>query len=194
MKQLRPTVNGADHNYGNQTAPLELVEYGDYECPYCSLAYPIIKDIQQQVGVDLNFVFRNFPLSKIHPHAFSAAVATEAAGLQDKFWEMHDIIFENQKALSTEDLFHYAGVIGLNQDRFEKDIQQKALYEKVENDFDSGIRSGVNRTPTFFINEEKFDGDWSSGELLQYLKNQLIRKPISRMKPSGSHITNHNNS
>jgi protein-disulfide isomerase len=97
MKQLTPLVNSNDHIIGNPGASLELAEYGDYECPYCGRAYPIVKDIQQQLGRDIKFVFRNFPLSNIHPHAFLAAVATETADLQGKFWEMHDIIFENQK-------------------------------------------------------------------------------------------------
>src|SRR5215467_13022909 len=98
MKLLTPAVNSNDHIEGDPNAQIELVEYGDYECPYCGRAYPIVKDIQQALGKELKFVFRNFPLSKIHAHSFAASVATEAAGLQNKFWEMHDIIFENQKA------------------------------------------------------------------------------------------------
>src|SRR5918993_671160 len=105
MTHLTPAVDNSDHSYGNPYAPIVVVEYGDYECPYCGKAYPIIKDIQQRLGNDLKFVFRNFPLAKIHPNAFSAAVATEAAGLQNKFWEMHDLVFENQKTLDSENLF-----------------------------------------------------------------------------------------
>ena len=173
MKQLTPSVNSVDHILGNPIAPLELVEYGDYSCPYCGRAYPIVKEIQQQLGSDIKFVFRNFPLSKIHPHAFSAAVATEAAGLQGKFWEMHDIIFENQQALDAEHIFLLADQLGFDMERFKNDIQQKSLIEKVEKDFESGIRSGVNRTPTFFINGIKFDGDWTDNHLLEYLKSIL---------------------
>src|ERR1700754_983339 len=105
MTQLILAVNSNDHVAGNPSAPIELVEYGDYECPYCGRAYPIVKNIKQQLGDGLKFVFRNFPLSKIHPHAFPAAVATEAAGLQGKFWEMHDIIFENQGTLDEDHIF-----------------------------------------------------------------------------------------
>lgn len=176
MNQLKPPVNGNDHIAGDITAPLELVEYGDYECPYCGRAYPIVKDIQQQLGRDIKFIFRNFPLSNMHPHAFSAAVATEAAGLQGKFWEMHDVIFENQKNLDAENIFRLAEAIGLNTERFKTDMQQKALIDKVEKDFESGIKSGVNRTPTFFVNRRKYDDNWSNQELLHYLKNLAIEQ------------------
>jgi len=125
------------------------------------------------LGTELKFVFRNFPLRKIHPNAFMASIATEAAGLQDKFWEMHDIIFENQKTLDPENIFLFAGSLGLDTERFKDDIQQRSLIDKVEKDFESGIRSGVNRTPTFFINGKKYDGDWNEGQLLQYLKSLI---------------------
>lgn len=118
MTQLIPVVNSNDHIFGNPTAQLELVEYGDYECPFCGQAYPIIKSIHQELGSDLKFVFRNFPLSKIHPHALSAAIATEAAGFQGKFWEMHDLIFENQETLEGEDIVRFAQAIGLDLKRF----------------------------------------------------------------------------
>lgn len=178
MIQLIPAVNSQDHIYGNVQASFELVEYGDYECPYCGAAYPIVKNIQQKFGRHLKFVFRNFPLSKIHPHAFSAAVATEAAGLQGKFWEMHDVVFENQKILGEENILRLAETIGLIPERFKVDLQQKALVEKVEKDFESGLRSGVNKTPTFFINGEKYEGAWVDGQLLQYLEAQLEVIPI----------------
>jgi protein-disulfide isomerase len=170
MTDLTPAVNSNDHIYGNTSAPIELVEYGDYECPYCGRAYPIVKNIQQVLGPDLKFVFRNFPLRKIHPHAYPAAVATEAAGLQGKFWEMHDLIFENQKTLSNENILRLADSLGLDTERFRNDIQQESLMNKVRKDFESGMRSGVNRTPTFFINEEKYLYDWEEGGLLTHLQ------------------------
>jgi protein-disulfide isomerase len=173
MIQLTPAVNRQDHIYGNFQVPFELVEYGDYECPYCGAAYPIVKNIQQKLERHLKFVFRNFPLSKIHPHAFSAAVATEAAALQGKFWEMHDVVFENQKTLGEENILRLAETIGLMPERFKIDLQQKALAEKVEKDFESGLRSGVNKTPTFFINGQIYEGSWTDGQLLQYLETQL---------------------
>ncbi len=179
MIDLIPAVNSNDHIYGNLHAPLELVEYGDYECPFCGQAYPIVKSIQEKLGWDLKFIFRNFPLRKIHPHAYPAAVATEAAALQGKFWEMHDIIFENQKTLEPENILSFANNIGLDVNRFEMDIANEDLYLKAKRDFESGMKSGVNRTPTFFVNGRKFNGDWSKGQLLRYLECELAWIAVS---------------
>lgn len=179
MIHLIPAVNSNDHFAGNPNAPLELVEYGDYECPFCGRAYPIVKSIQERFGEDLNFVFRNFPLRKIHPNAYPAAVATEAAARQGKFWEMHDIIFENQKALEPANILEYAQSIGLDSDRFQKDILDESLYLKARKDFESGMKSGVNRTPTFFVNGRKFNGDWAKGELVRYLECELAWIAVS---------------
>ena len=173
MTALKPPVNSKDHIDGKNGASLELVEYGDYQCPHCGRAYPIIKNLQRSLGPDLKFVFRNFPLSEIHPDAFNAAVAAEAAGLQQKFWDMHDIIFENQHQLDFESLFLYAKTIGLDLERFKNDIQKNELITKVEQDFESGIRSGVNGTPSFFINGKKYNGDWEEHVFREYLKSQL---------------------
>ena len=180
MIQLKPAVNGNDHIWGNSNAPLELVEYGDFQCEHCGYAYPIIKNIQRKLGTNLKFVFRNFPLSEIHQNAVNAALATEAAGLQDKFWEMFDIIFENQNALDDESIFSYAQKIGLDLKRFKNDIQKTELVSKVEQDFESGLRSGVNGTPTFFINGKKYNGDWEEHVLFQYLKSQMTGASISQ--------------
>jgi protein-disulfide isomerase len=179
MIDLTPAVNSTDHIYGNIHAPLELVEYGDYECPFCGRAYPIVKSIQEKLGPDMKFVFRNFPLRKIHPNAYPAAVATEAAALQGKFWEMHDIIFENQKTLEPENILFFANSLGLDIERFQKDILDESLFLKARKDFESGMRSGVNRTPTFFVNGKKFNGDWSENQLLQYLKCELAWIAVS---------------
>ena len=171
--QLKPVVSSNDHIQGNASAALELVEYGDYQCPFCGAAYPIIKNIQRKLGNDLKFVFRNFPLAEMHPNAFLAAVAAEAAGLQKKFWKMHDIIYENQQALTWDDLFAYAKAIGLDLDRFKKDISKQEVVDKVENDFESGVRSGVNGTPSFYINGKKYNGDYEEKIFTRYLKSLL---------------------
>jgi len=155
---LKPPVNEKDHTEGSDLATIELVEYGDYQCPHCGAAYPVIKKIQKTFGEQIRFVFRNFPLSEIHPFAMAAAVATEAAALQDKFWEMHDIIFEHQQMLNEAGLLKMAGSAGLEMEKFKKDLQRADLQQKVEADFESGVRSGVNGTPSFFINANKFDG------------------------------------
>lgn len=125
------------------------------------------------MGKDLKFVFRNFPLSEMHPQAFMAAVATEAAAKQDAFWPMHDIIFEHQDRMDIESIVGYAKHLGLDEKQFIKDLQDKAMSDKVESDFESGVRSGVNGTPTFFINGKRFDGDWDEPYLLAALKEAL---------------------
>lgn len=172
---LQPKVSDRDHIDGNSDAVLELLEYGDYQCPYCGRAYPIVKKIQETLGDQLKFVFRNFPLTKIHPLAKPASVATEAAGLQGKFWEMHDVIFENQKRLYNRALLEYAQIIGLQQEKFEADLDNPELIEKVESDFESGLRSGVNATPTFFINGEKYTGSWEGDNLERFLRTVLAQ-------------------
>ena len=170
---LRTPVNETDYLFGPSNAPIELVEYGDYQCPYCGRAYPIVKDLLQQVGHHVKFVFRNFPLVKIHPQARMAALAAEAAGLQNKYWEMHDIIYENQIRLHHTALLEYATSIGLQMDQFTADMELSALATKVDSHFYSGMRSGVNATPTFFINGEKYTGSWENDDLLQYLKSSF---------------------
>ncbi|MEI9946262.1 MAG: DsbA family protein [Chitinophagaceae bacterium] len=167
---LRPPVSGKDHIEGNEKAMIELVEYGDYQCPHCGKAYPIVKKLQQLLGDQLKFVFRNFPLVKIHEAAMIAAAATEAAALQGKYWEMHDIIFENQEFLDPDSIFDYAGRVGLDMKKFEEDMERRELMEKVETDFESGIYSGVNATPTFFINGEKYNNGWEADRMFDFIK------------------------
>jgi len=169
-QKLRPPVSEKDHIQGPAGAPVELVEYGDYQCPHCGRAYPIIKRIQQELGDSLKFVFRNFPLSEAHPQAFMAAIAAEAAAKQNAYWEMHDLIFENQQSLSDEPFLGFAQQLGLDTAQFEKDLADEALSARVEADFDSGIRSGVNGTPSFFINGLRYDDSWEEQKLLARLK------------------------
>ena len=167
---LRPPVSNTDHIEGNVDAPIELVEYGDYQCPHCGRAYPIIKALQKEFGDRLKFVFRNFPLRKIHPEAEMAAIAAEAAALQGKYFEMHDIIFENQDALSEEVFPEFARAIDLDQKKFITDLSREDLKTRVESDFESGIRSGVNATPTFFINGEKYTRGWEGKQLEEFIR------------------------
>jgi protein-disulfide isomerase len=169
-QKLRPPVSDKDHIQGPAGAPIELVEYGDYQCPHCGRAYPIIKRIQQELGESLKFTFRNFPLSEAHPQAFEAAVAAEAAGKQNAYWEMHDLIFENQQLLSELPFVSFAQQLKLDTAQFKQDLADEALSAKVEADFDSGIRSGVNGTPSFFINGLRYDDSWEEKKLLTQLK------------------------
>jgi len=164
MTEETPTlslpVTAEDHAQGPATAPVTLVEYGDFECPYCGRAHPIVKAIQERFGDELRFVFRNFPLSQVHPHAVHAAEAAEAADAQNAFWPMHDYLFEHQRALADEDLIRYAGDLGLDVDHFTTDLTDAVYEEKVRAHFMSGVRSGVNGTPTFFINGARHDDSY----------------------------------
>lgn len=152
MSKLKPAVNAADHHRGNINAAITLVEYGDFQCPYCRRAHPLIDRLLSEWGNDIHFVFRNFPLREIHRHAFAAAVAAEAAGQQGKFWEMHDLIFDNQDKINSSFLLSLAEEINLDLDQFTTDSTSKDIQNKIEADFESGIRSGVNGTPSFFLN------------------------------------------
>jgi len=147
-----------------------LVEYGDYECPYCGAAYPIIKEVQARLGERLRFVFRNFPISTSHPHAEQAAEAAEAAGVQRLFWEMHDLLYENQRRLHDEDLRGYAEKLGLDVDRFTRELAEHVHAARVHEDFMSGVRSGVNGTPTFYINGSRYDDSYDVETLLAALQ------------------------
>jgi protein-disulfide isomerase len=163
-------VGETDHAQGPADAPVTLVEYGDYECPYCGRAYPVVKQLQEKLGPTLRFVFRNFPLNTIHEHAGVAAQAAEAAGGQGKFWEMHDILYEHQQELAEADLNSYALKIGLEIYQFEADLSGERFAKRVRADFRGGVRSGVNGTPTFFINGLRYNGEHTYEALLEALE------------------------
>lgn len=157
---LTVPVGEGDHSIGPDDAPVTLVEYGDFECPHCRAAHPIVKSVIERMGDRLRFVYRHFPITSTHPHAQHAAEAAEAAGAQGQFWAMHDLIFENQEALEDDDLISYAEKIGIDASRVATELAEGTHEDKVRNDFRSGVRSGVNGTPTFFINGARFDGSW----------------------------------
>ena len=167
---LTPPVSDRDHVAGRPTVHLTLVEFGDYQCPYCGAAYPVVKRLQQDLGSKLRFVFRNFPLTEAHPYALIAAEAAEAAALQGKFWEMHDVIFENQRELEPDMLPLWAQKIHLNVPEFGKAIRLGSVTERIKEDRKSGIHSGVNGTPCFFINGVRFDGPADYESLLEGLE------------------------
>jgi protein-disulfide isomerase len=169
--RLTVPVGPTDHVRGGpETAPLTLVEYGDYECPYCGAAYPIVKEIERILGDDLRSVFRNFPLGDLHPHAFQAAEAAESAAAQGRFWEMHDRLYEHQDRLTAEDLVEHARVLGLDVERFQSDLEEHTYEPRIQADFLSGVRSGVNGTPTFFINGVRHNGGYDLKSLLGALR------------------------
>ena len=168
--RLNPPVGEQDHSTGPENAPVTLVEYGDFQCPYCGAAHLILREVQDTMGDRLRFVFRHFPLTQIHPFAESAAEASESAGAQGKFWEMHNLLFENQNLLDEGNLAAFAEQLGLETERFARDLQNHAYHDRVRQDFSSGVRSGVNGTPAFFINGFRYDGSWELGPFLAALQ------------------------
>lgn len=169
MSTLIIPVSSSDHIQGNDNAKITLVEYGDYECPYCGIAYPIVKRLQNHFGNRLQFVFRNFPIVESHPHAGIAAMTAEFAALHNKFWEMHDLLYENQKNLEISDLFNYAQSLNLSVKDLNDAIESEKFSEKIKNDFMGGVRSGVNGTPTFFINGFRHNSSFDYDVLLEAL-------------------------
>ncbi len=161
LETLTPPVTDRDHAAGPPLAPVTLVEYGDFECPYCGMAYPIVEAIRRELGDNLRFVFRHFPLAELHPHARHAAEAAEAAASQGKFWEMHGLIFSHQRELDDEHLARYAHQLGLDAARVAGELERGTHERRVREDFRSGVRSGVNGTPTFFTNGRRWDGQWA---------------------------------
>jgi protein-disulfide isomerase len=161
-----PVDEERDHIQGSREAPVTLVEYGDYECPYCGAAYPIVKEVQARLGDRLRFVFRNFPITTSHPHAEHAAEAAEAAAAQGRFWEMHDHLYEHQRHLEDHDLHGYAEELGLDVETFDRELAEHSHAARVREDFMSGARSGVNGTPTFYINGERHNDSYDLETLL----------------------------
>jgi protein-disulfide isomerase len=167
MNRLLVPVNANDHRQGAEDAEWTLVEYGDYQCPVCGEAYPIVKQLQEHLGDQLLVVYRNFPLRQIHPMAEFAAETAEFASAHGRFWEMHDLLFENQGDLQGELLFRLATKIGLSADQLRQSLASEIYQDRIRLDFQGGIRSGVNGTPTFFINGIRHDGSFDFATLLR---------------------------
>jgi protein-disulfide isomerase len=159
--RLRYPLTHNDHALGPGSAPIVLIEYGDFECPYCARAYGILRRVRRDLTGDIRFAFRNFPLTDVHPNALNAARAAEAAARQGRFWDMHDLLFENRLNLEEANLYALASVLELDMDRFDVDFESDAVERKIAQDIEGGVRSGVNGTPTFFVNGFRYDGDWS---------------------------------
>ena len=168
--RLAVPVGERDHRQGPETAILTLVQYGDYECPYTRQSTWVVQDIQKQLGNQLCFVFRNFPLTEIHPHALHAALAAENAAMQGKFWEMHDYIFHHQHTLEDSDLAQFAAAVGLETQQYARDMAHQRSLPHIEEDLEGGERSGVQGTPTFFINGVLYRGSWEQDALLAALQ------------------------
>ena len=167
---LTVPVGPDDWSDGPKDAPVTLVEYGDFECPHCANMEPILQVLRRAVGSELRFVYRHFPIISSHPHAEAAAEAAEAAGHQGAFWPMHDTLFAHQDALSNRDLVGYAASLGLDAERVSSALANGTYQPDVQADFMSGVRSGVSGTPTFFINGERYDGDYDLASLQRAIR------------------------
>jgi protein-disulfide isomerase len=169
-------VSERDHIQGPSNAQVTLVEYGDYQCPYCGEAYYIIKDVQRQMAENMRFVFRNFPLTTIHPYAEPAAEAAEAAGAQGKFWEVHDYLYEHQSELGPEQLIVAGATLGLHTRRYTEELIRHVYAERIREDILSGVLSGITGTPTFFINGVRHDGSYDFDMLVGAINAHLKQR------------------
>jgi len=173
---LKVQVTSTDHIQGDEQAPFTLVEYGDYECPHCGFAYPIVKKVQQHFGKQLRFVFRNFPLNEIHPHAQAAAETAEFAATKGRFWEMHDAILENQQNIGLPIFLELAKEMGLSAADLRSALSAQIFSSRVREDVVGGVSSGVKGTPTFFINRCRHEGPYEFEDLVQAIEVQPAQK------------------
>lgn len=173
MPKLTVPVSDADHAQGEADAPCTLVEYGDYQCDNCAEAHPLLKQLEQRFGPKLRFVFRNFPLTRIHAEAENAAQVAEFAGATGKFWEVHDLLLENQSSLGNTLYMEIADRVGLDLSELQNALQQQTFLKRVRDDFAGGARSGVNGTPTFFINGERFNGPKDFEHMAQAIEDAI---------------------
>jgi len=171
--RLAVPVGSDDHIIGPDSAGITLVEYGDFECSYCAKAVPVVHELRRLFGDNIRFAFRNMPLIELHPHAQRAAEAAEAAALQGRFWEMHDLLFEHRTDLSDAALLRYAAQAGANTDAVADALRLGTARTKVERDVQGGIRSGVTGTPTFFVNGTRYEGSWSLEPFAKSLRGRL---------------------
>ena len=173
MATLKIPITPEDHTQGPENAEVTLVEYGDYECPHCGRAYPIVKQVQKHFRKRVRLVFRNFPLAEMHPHAEAAAEVAEFAGAQGKFWEMHDLLFENQTRLGDALFAELARKLKLSTSAMEQALEQNTFEARVRADFSGGVRSGVNGTPTFFINGHRHDDSFDFETLVSAIDGAM---------------------
>jgi protein-disulfide isomerase len=179
---LAVPVSERDHSLGRADAPVTLLEYGDFECPFCGMAYPDIKHIKSRMGDRLRFVYRHFPRPE-HPHARHAAEAAECAGAQGEqhFWVLHDQLFEHQQALDDAHLLEYATETGLDMDQFREDFARHSGRERVQDDLKSAVRSDVHGTPAFFINGQRYQGRARADDLDRALLQQVDEEAASQL-------------
>jgi protein-disulfide isomerase len=174
MATLKVPITAEDHSQGPESAEVTLVEYGDYECSHCGRAYPIVQQVQEHFGKRLRLVFRNFPLSEMHPHAQAAAEAAEFAGAQGRFWEMHDRLFENQARLGEALFSDLVEKLDLSAAALRQALQRGTFAARVRGDFKGGVRSGVNGTPTFFLNGLRHNGSFDFETLVSAIQQAKV--------------------
>jgi protein-disulfide isomerase len=179
MSMLKVQVGPQDHAQGRPDAPVTLVEYGDYQCPYCGETYPVIRALQKQFGDNLRFIYRNFPIAEQHPYAMSAAITAEFAGAHDKFWQAHDAIFENQQQLGLPLYEKIVAKYGLSKDALLASLEGGEYVPRITSDFRGGVRSGVNGTPSFFINGQRYDGSADPDSLSRALAAAAQRRSVT---------------
>ncbi len=165
-------IGARDHFRGSSQPAVSLLEYGDYQCSYCRMAYPIVEEIQKRFSQQLQFIFRHFPIKQIHPFAQGAAEAAEAASNQGKFWEMHTLLF-TRKELDYDSLKKYAAEIGIDEDQFQQDLENHSQIGRVQEDLQSGLDSGVMGTPSFFVNGAPYRGSWLLPDLSSYIESKI---------------------
>jgi formate-nitrite transporter family protein len=170
LTELTPPLSAEDHVEGPDRAPLELVMYGDFQCPYCTAAYPILGRVRNRLADRLLFAFRHFPLRDVHPDAQRAAEAAEAAAAQGVFWRMHDRIYESHGALGREDLIGHARELGLDAARIEEELDSSLHAQRVQRDVESGLASGVTGTPAFFVGGRLHAGSFDAASLISALE------------------------
>lgn len=176
MNGLAELLGSNDHILGRPSAPVNLIEYGDFECPSCGRARLAVEEALRRVGDGVCFAFRHFPLTVPHPHALLAAQAAEAAAAQERFWPMYAMLFDHPDALEPADLVGYAGTIGLDVERFAAELRGGAHLRRVQRDVQSGVRSGVRGTPTFFVDGRRHDAGWDAERLTTTLTAALRRQ------------------
>jgi protein-disulfide isomerase len=186
MSTLTESIGADDHALGPSHAPAQLVEYGDYECPFCARAHYELSEVLRTVGTDVRYAFRQFPLTQLHSHALLAAQAAEAAGAQGRFWPMHSMLFENQDALEPEALLSYAATLGLDAHHFAQDLRTGTYLPMVQHDFHSGVRSGVSGTPAFFVNGRRHERGWHADSLIAAIR-EAVQQAASAGSPPHAH-------
>lgn len=176
----RTPITPEDWSLGRADAAVTMLEYGDFECPYCAMARPVLESLVLDYPDTIRLIYRHFPITTVHPHAMMAAEAAEAAGAQGKFWEMHDMLFVNQRRLDYEALRWYAEQIDLHLQRFDQELQAHVYQPEVKRDFRQGVQDGVNGTPTIFINRRRYDGPRDRESILAAIASLLPARQRER--------------